>query len=190
MSDSSKHVTDLLPDLLHGRLEGATRAEVETHLAACVDCRAELELLARAKQALVAPRMDFTRVAAAVPTYGATRRHRIGTRIMQIAAVITVIATALSAVAKLSHDRERDVVRREPAVNSSPAVQRSADESVQVAKAPPKTAPATAELATGETLHDLTESELRALLEEIAALDGIPSSETEVVVPSVGKGAQ
>src|ERR1051325_2399277 len=155
MSDGKGHVTDLLPDLLHGRLDAVARGEVEAHIASCADCRTEFELLGRAKQSMLAPRIDQVRVAAAVPTYFAARRQRVGTRIMQIAAVITVIATALSAVAKLSHDRARDVVRREPAVDSAPAVARSINPAVEVAKGSPKTSHATTELATGETLHHL-----------------------------------
>lgn len=58
---------DLLPDLLHERLDAATRAEVTRHLAACAECRAELELLRSMRSALApAPRVDVRRIAAAV----------------------------------------------------------------------------------------------------------------------------
>ena len=58
---------DLLPDLLHDRLDAATRAEVTRHVAACAECEAELELLRSMRSALApAPRVDVRRIAAAV----------------------------------------------------------------------------------------------------------------------------
>jgi anti-sigma factor RsiW len=60
---------DLLPDLLHERLDAATRAEVARHVASCPACAAELELLRSMRAALApapAPRVDVARIAAAV----------------------------------------------------------------------------------------------------------------------------
>ena len=38
-------IRDQLPDLLHDRLDASARAAVTAHVASCVDCRDELELL-------------------------------------------------------------------------------------------------------------------------------------------------
>ena len=57
-----------LPDLLHGRLEGAARVEVQAHLATCEACAAELALLQEARRALDrAPAVDVSRIVAALP---------------------------------------------------------------------------------------------------------------------------
>ena len=57
-----------LPDLLHGRLEGAARVEVQAHLATCEACAAELALLQEARRALDrAPAVDVRRIVAALP---------------------------------------------------------------------------------------------------------------------------
>ena len=63
---------DLLPDLLHGRLEAAERAEVESHLRSCEDCREELELLRNMRSALRrAPAVDVDSVVAGITPYRA-----------------------------------------------------------------------------------------------------------------------
>ncbi|HEX6807774.1 MAG TPA: zf-HC2 domain-containing protein, partial [Gemmatimonadaceae bacterium] len=60
MTDCSRgDMRDLLPDLLHERLDAATRAEVTRHVASCAECRAEVELLRSMRSALApAPRVD------------------------------------------------------------------------------------------------------------------------------------
>ena len=60
-----------LPDLLHGRLEGAARVEVQAHLATCAACAAELALLQEARRVLDrAPAVDVARIVAALPRPG------------------------------------------------------------------------------------------------------------------------
>ncbi|HEY9225546.1 MAG TPA: zf-HC2 domain-containing protein, partial [Gemmatimonadaceae bacterium] len=60
---------DRLPDLLHDRLSATERDAVTTHVAACVDCREELELLRDMETALLAatPRVDIAYVVNALP---------------------------------------------------------------------------------------------------------------------------
>ncbi|HEU4643093.1 MAG TPA: zf-HC2 domain-containing protein, partial [Gemmatimonadaceae bacterium] len=65
-------VRDLLPDLLHDRLDADARAEVERHVARCPECAAELELLRAMRGALSrAPMVDAAAIAAAVARAGA-----------------------------------------------------------------------------------------------------------------------
>jgi len=56
---------DQLPDLLNERLDGSARAVVMAHVAACADCRDELELLRVARGTLLkaTPRVDLTSAA-------------------------------------------------------------------------------------------------------------------------------
>ena len=46
------------------------------------------------------------------------------------------------------------------------------------------------ELALGETVHDLSDAELRTLLSELGTLEAVTPTETEVVVPALGRGSQ
>jgi len=52
------HYDELLQDLLDGRLDGARRAEVETHLATCPDCRAVWQRLELARAAARSTRSE------------------------------------------------------------------------------------------------------------------------------------
>lgn len=59
---------DSLPDLIHGNLEPAKRAQVEAHIASCGECAAELELVRTVVASMsVAPPMDVQRIVAALP---------------------------------------------------------------------------------------------------------------------------
>lgn len=53
MSDASRHPTDLLQEVVAGRLAGDQRALVDAHLAICAQCRRELDALRWAKTQLV-----------------------------------------------------------------------------------------------------------------------------------------
>ena len=90
-------VRDLLPDLVHDRLDPETRAGVEAHVASCADCRAELTLLRDVHAVRRTPRVDVGAVAAAIPAYRApVRRSWVGWR---TAAAITVLVVGGSSVA-------------------------------------------------------------------------------------------
>lgn len=64
-------VRDLLPDVLHGRLDQAAHAAAMRHVAECPDCAAELALLRSLRSALdvapeVVPALDTARISAAI----------------------------------------------------------------------------------------------------------------------------
>ncbi|MES2180420.1 MAG: zf-HC2 domain-containing protein [Gemmatimonadota bacterium] len=206
-------VRDLLPDLLHERLDDETRAAVEAHLVTCADCRAELALLGDLRATLGrTPAVDLAAIVAAVPAYRApVRRSWVGWR---TAAAITVIVAGSSSLALL---------QREPAAVDSLRVVASAPQSAvapQTGAAPvvvpepaspvpqpkasrhpvsvaaseatvPTRTPADApqkvgrELAMGGgALNDLSDRELTSLLKDIENLDALPSADVEHVYVS------
>ena len=59
-------VREMLPDLLHGALQGEVRDGVERHVAECSDCEAELALLASARRAMAARPVPAVSVASIV----------------------------------------------------------------------------------------------------------------------------
>jgi anti-sigma factor RsiW len=89
---------DRLPDLLHGRLTPEARREIEAHLAGCLDCREELELLRGVHASLRrAPAVDVGRIVAALPApRRPTRRVWAGWR--AAAAVVLIAAGGTSVV--------------------------------------------------------------------------------------------
>ncbi len=200
------NVRDLLPDLLHDRLDAAVRVSVEAHVAECADCATELALLARLRSATGTPTVDVASIVAALPAYRAQlRRSWVGWR---AAAAITLIVAGASAVAV----RQRGVpVEVSGAVRSSTPAVPSSTPQVASAVSPPTggavpvrmaplgidsavgaatklattqstqaaVAAAPRELSAGGTLGDLDDRELASLLKDIESLDAITSVDVE-----------
>jgi anti-sigma factor RsiW len=152
-------IRDLLPDLLHGRLSAAERAEVDAHLRGCADCRDELELLRGMRSALrSAPAVSVERIVAEIPPYRAPvqRRPALSWGGWRIAAAVTLLAAGgTSVVVARNGDRK-------------PAT---------VAVAP---APAARELAlAGGSIGELDDSELSALIDDVASLDAVTPADVD-----------
>ncbi|MEO5817737.1 MAG: zf-HC2 domain-containing protein [Gemmatimonadaceae bacterium] len=193
-------VRDSLPDLLHGHLDGATRAMVESHVAGCADCRAELALLGSVRASTVrTPVLNLSAVAAAVPAYRApVRRSWVGWR---TAAAVTLIVAAGSSIIVTQRigSRQSDSVgmvtpsvvpvQDAPSgavvgpVAVTPAVAAPPTASAPTVQPIPKTAaPVERELAmSGGSLTDLSDRELASLLKDIESLDAVPSTDVESV---------
>jgi hypothetical protein len=178
-----------LPDLLHDRLPDALRAEVHAHLNICADCRAELALMERVRAAAAVPGLDTSRIVAALPAYRPAPRWRRATDSSMVriaAAIVLVVGGAL-----LLRDSSAPVT--DPAVSQPvaavPGAPPPSGATTQVAVRPAPAATPTQELAVGEMFHDLTDSELQALLDALGTLEALTPVETEVVVPAVSRGA-
>lgn len=176
---------DLLPDLLHDRLPAAARAEVRAHVDGCDACRAELELLGRIRAAISTPRVDASRIAATIPPYRVRslwRRSWESTQLRAAAAVLLIAgaATVFSLVSR--GPREAPDV---PPNVGPPRVVEVAPPSP--APSPPAISGVPGELAVGETFQDLTETELRALLDDLANIEAITPDEDDVILPSFGR---
>jgi hypothetical protein len=154
---------DLLPDVVHRQLGDAQRAEVEAHVAGCEACRDELALLERVRAAMPAPAVDIAAIARAVPAYQAQRPKRMAP-LLRIAAGLVLVAGAASLVL-------RDGAREPAPIDT-------------LAQAGASTAPV---LSLGENFHDLSDSDLEALTDDLQALDAVMSEEPEeIVVPLTG----
>jgi len=114
MSDCpNAEVRDLLPDLLHDRLDARTRARVLAHVDGCADCRSELELLRSLRGSLDrgTPRVDVNRIVAALPTPASVRpsQHRRAWRVLsdwRIAAAVTFIVAGGTSVVVMRDVRD------------------------------------------------------------------------------------
>jgi anti-sigma factor RsiW len=198
-------VRDLLPDLMHGRLDAATRASVEAHVADCADCAAELALLRDLRAVRGTPAVDIASIVAAVPAYrAAPRRSWVGWR---AAAAITVLVAGASSVAVLQRgvgpvngptvsstvapvsapastpSRPVTVATTPaaPVIEQAPVAIPRISEPTPVA-APPTTGAVRAEreLAMGGgSLGDLDNRQLASLLKDIESLDAVPSVEVD-----------
>ncbi len=114
MSDcSNAEIRDLLPDLLHDRLDARTRARVVAHVDGCADCRSELELLRSLRDSLErgTPRVHLDRIVAALPSPASVRppQHGRTRRVLhdwRIAAAVTFIVAGGTSLAVIRNARD------------------------------------------------------------------------------------
>ena len=199
-------VRDLLPDLVHQRLDAETRAMVEAHVGQCADCSAELELLRQLRAVRSTPRVDVASIVGALPAYRApARRSWVSWR---AAAAITVLVAGASSVAVIqrgvpsavdigsrpitapvSAPVRSDTLLATPHVAIAPTVTPKTSTPIEVLPAPVAKAPESREgesSATGRELamgggamSDLDDRQLKSLLKDIESLDAVPSVEVE-----------
>lgn len=165
---------DRLPELLgpgesvsEGRL-----APVRAHLEQCAECRAELELLDGVRAALPAPRVDAGRIAATIAPYkGASRRGgMLASPLARIAAAVILVAGGGLLVTDASQRAVQDTV----------------------GAALPAAGATSAELAVGAPLRELSEGDLRELIDSLGSIEAVTSAEGDVVeIPAfeLGSGA-
>ena len=169
-----------LPDLLHGGLADDARSRVERHVASCAECARELELLRAVRASARAPQIDVDRIVASLPAYRPSRRASSWLSLpVRIAAAILLVAGAAT-LWTLS--------RREPTTTPVPAPVASRAESTTVAATAPKPRPATAQLSLSEPIADLSDNDLRDLVDVVSALDGMTSEEIDNPITSLPEG--
>jgi anti-sigma factor RsiW len=197
-------IRDLLPDLVHGRLDAGARADVERHVLHCAECAAEVALLRELRSAFhVAPRVDVAAIIAAVPRYRRQEgRSWIGWR---TAATITALVAGGSSVAVLQRGGTTlvDSARSMPVATApSAAPERETTPPVPAPATAARKSPAAAspridhpatrqetvpvhdavrrELAVGGgAMNDLNDRQLTSLLKDIESLDGLPTLEVD-----------
>lgn len=179
---------ELLPDLLHDALPAAERSRVEGHLATCVDCAAEYELLRSARRAwagLRVPRVDTAGIVAALPrplpvaaARGPTARR--SPVLMRLAAAITFVALGgmSVAIARTYFDRapaapvDSVMVWRGDTTSDVPILA-SADTPRRASS------PGAGGLAMHPSISDLGDAELESLLGELDQIEAAPLAEPE-----------
>jgi len=180
---------DLLPDYARGALVGAAVAAVERHLADCASCRAELAVVRNAQLVLgVTPRVDTSRIAAAVVRSAAVRRdatrsvaqarrRRMWTapssRRMWLAAASLVAVAGAAALATRS-DEPKAVADSSPRITvqvDSPASPAPSGTAPSVPARPAVQPTRNNELSVGGGLTDLADAQLESLLRELDRLD-------------------
>ena len=178
---------DLLPDLLHDRLNAAERRRVEAHVAECEDCRAELALLRDLRGTLRrVPAVEVGAIVAAIPPYRPPVRRSWGG--WHAAAAAALIAVGGTSIAIASHTSvpptAATAAATAPVAVTTPVIDAPAPTSTvsrAVAVAHPTR---TRELPASGTVADLSDQELATLLDGIETLDVIPSADVEPVVPA------
>ena len=184
-------IRDLLPDLIHGRLRGDEKSRVESHVAACADCSAELRVLRAvhgSRPAFAAA--DSARIGSAIPAYEAPSSGR---KWLRVAAAVVVASLAGLGVWSSGGDADRRVAAVAPAPappvttdsivpaipgSVSPVVVASAD-SPRIPAAAPAAVPSSIGMDIVSELDGVSDSELAALTSELESLDSRPVSEPD-----------
>ena len=205
---------ELLPELVAGALDAATRARVEQHVASCAECASELETLRLVRSAYAsAPAVDARRIVAALPKPAPSARvvptPRPVRRWMdwRVAAALTMISVGgLSlAVARRSTSRpdvpdsvfvasQQDTTRYRSPVASPTDSHTRADTNKR--GAPPVRgvgASTKAQLAFAGGVEDMDDASIKALLGALDEMDRAPvapSAEPDPtpVLPVIGTG--
>jgi anti-sigma factor RsiW len=203
-------IRDLLPELVHGHLGGAERAEVERHVASCAKCSAELALLRSARLALSKePRVDVARIAAAVaaahgargvresndaPAQQRTPRRRTLAWEWRAAAGIAAVAVGVMSYAVgRGHTAAPSRIVPEQSGESSPVGPNAQQATRPATQAATRPAAQTAEVPHGLMfaggVSDLPDSAVRALLQSVDNLQAVPDADPQPVLDPVGEGA-
>jgi len=193
---------DQLPDLLNERLDGSARAVVMAHVAACADCRDELELLRVARGTLLkaTPRVDLNFIVEALPKAAPRTRIAPSTRRpmwadWRIAAAAVLLIAGGSSYSLLGRHggiamRDSLVAQvQEPVPETSPGKTQPAESASTIPAPQTETviADGTPEASESSGLGtsrvgDLSERQLKALLTEIDQLQPTPITEPVPVV--------
>ncbi len=210
---------ELLPELVAGTLDAATRARVEQHVSSCAECASELETLRLVRSAYApVPTVDVRRIIAALPKAAPPARAGRGggtlTRWIdwRVAAALTMISVGGISLA-VAHRRSTDVRPSDsamvgssvdttgPRTGSAPAPRASpsaANVQRRLPVHPTRTSPvlpAKAQLAFAGGVEDLDDASIKALLGALDELDRAPlapSAEPDPtpVLPVIKPGAR
>jgi len=202
---------ELLPELVGGTLDAATRARVEQHVSSCAECASELETLRLVRSAYAsAPVVDVRRIVAALPKVTAVtptaRAGRGGGSLTRwidwrVAAALTMISVGGLSLA-VAHRRSTDVPRRDSAVvglavdtavahtSRAPATETSPSARNVQRRLPVRpgrtspVAPAKAQLAFAGGVDDLDDASIKALLGALDEMDRAPLAPSEEPDPT------
>ena len=210
---------ELLPELVGGTLDVATRARVEQHVSSCAECASELETLRLVRSAYAStPTVDVRRIVGALPKVPPTASTGRGGRPLtrwidwRVAAALTMISVgglSLAVARRWSADvRPRDVGSVGSSVDTlvvptprpvdtagSPSPGNGQRRSPIQPSRNPHVTPPKAQLAFAGGVDDLDDASIKALLGALDEMDRAPLAPSEEpdptpVLPVIRPGAK
>lgn len=178
---SNAEMRDLLPDFVRGTLGTEALRRVEGHVAGCGPCTEEAALLRLLGHALApAPAVDVAAIVARLPKAPLERRPAwYAQPMLRMAAALLLFA----GVGSFFISRSGQVTIAPPRVASASASASATlpAETIAAVERGTGAGPAVAELSAS-VAGDLTDAELRTLLESIDNLESAPAAESEELV--------
>lgn len=179
MSDCANvEMRELLPEYLAGTLVASVRSQVDTHLATCTACCAELATLRAVRQAFArGPAVDVAAIVAKLPRASARRPARSVTMLRIAAAISFISLGGISLVVARSFFTDEGSVAQ---IDSSRPMSDSGLMS---------TADATPVFSFAGGVGDLAAEDLEALLSAMESMEAVPSEEPdEIPLNGTGRG--
>ncbi len=195
---TERDIQEMLPDLLHGKLDADATERVEAHIASCGGCTEELDVLRTVKSAAVfVPAIDVNSVVRQIPPYRtmvpaaqAPARSRV---------VSWLVATSLAVV--VLGGGSLLMIQKTPTAGPVAKVDYSAvpgagstrtgkprDLPPIVTAVPPNIpAPAPHALALASSVDGLSDNNLRQLMSDMNSFDALPATEPDPAI-SVDNG--
>jgi hypothetical protein len=185
-------IRDMLPDLVHARLNAAERDQVKAHVAECADCTAEVALLERIRaSAGRGASVNVGRVVNALPRAGRVGSHwtrRVGLR---IAAGLIVVLGVASWLQRSRGDEisgsgsQVAVVAPETASTREPTVLPASSESARAIRTRTPVV-ASRPVSLDADLAELSDSELQSLLRALDSFEAVtrvePAAQDPILV--------
>jgi anti-sigma factor RsiW len=180
---------EMLPDLLHGKLDASARARVEKHVAGCEECREELEVLRTVKAAAIfAPTIDVNRVvghiapyAKIVPEVEAPARSRVISWLVA-ASFLVVIAGGGSLLVVQQKDSVAPYATVTPSQRVAVVPRPVTVPPAGVNNVASVDRPVVHALALASGVETLSDNDLRQLMTDMDSFDVLPASEPEPVM--------
>jgi anti-sigma factor RsiW len=190
-------VQEMLPDLLHGKLDARARARVEAHVATCEDCAEDLEVLRTVKSAAVfIPAIDVDRVVRQIPPYRVLvpaaqvpARSRVVSWLVAASLAVVVLGggSLLMIQQKPLPQRVASGGASKSGSNAGHLVRPSTTPPVVASRGPASTEPRPHALAMATGVDGLSDNNLRQLMNDMDSFDALPTTEPEPVI-SVDNG--
>jgi anti-sigma factor RsiW len=191
-------IHEMLPDLLHGKLDAAARARVEAHVASCEECSEELEVLRTVKSAAVfIPAIDIDQVVRQIPPYRAIvpaaqapARSRVVSWLVAASLVIVVLGGgSLLMIQRAPTLAPVAVGNRSPVPGGGSTQVARRNDVASVGQKSPVVTPTAAPhaLALSTAVDGLSDNNLRQLMDDLNNFDALPSTEPGPVI-SVDNG--
>jgi anti-sigma factor RsiW len=190
-------IQEMLPDLLHGKLDASARARVEAHVASCEECTEELEVLRTVKSAAVfIPPIDVDRVVRQIPPYRlivpaaqAPARTRVVSWLVAASLAVVVLGggSLLMIQQKPLTQRLATSHSTQSGATAPDQVARGGATSIATPSGTASAAPHTHSLAMATGVEGLSDNSLRQLMNDMDSFDALPTTEPEPVI-SVDSG--
>jgi len=184
-------IQEMLPDLLHGSLDGHERQRVAAHLATCESCREDLDVIRTVKGAAVfAPAIDVDRVVRQIPPYrmivpGVEQptRTRIVSWLVAAAVILAVVGGGSVLISKQLKTTPAAIATAGPESVKVPIATTTRNDSQATATNVGSLAPTHPRaLALSSDIDNLSDGNLRQLMNDMNQFDVLPAAEPEPVI--------